>query len=89
MVLLVMPNLGSEGTTDKNTTLNLDVFLYVPSGVGAMEIVAMDMKLRGIYIARQLSFKGVTFAVEEVPSTDEFKKTYDEAVALVSFLNLI
>ena len=26
-------------------------------GVGAMEIVAMDMKLRGMYIARQLSFQ--------------------------------
>ena len=29
-------------------------------GVGAMEIVAMDMKLRGMYIARQLSFQVVT-----------------------------
>uniref|UniRef100_A0A2K5KA83 Protein strawberry notch homolog 1 n=1 Tax=Colobus angolensis palliatus TaxID=336983 RepID=A0A2K5KA83_COLAP len=35
-------------------------------GVGAMEIVAMDMKLRGTYIARQLSFTGVTFKIEEV-----------------------
>ena len=26
-------------------------------GVGAMEVVAMDMKLRGMYIARQLSFQ--------------------------------
>ena len=24
-----------------------------------MEIVAMDMKLRGMYIARQLSFQGI------------------------------
>jgi len=30
-------------------------------GVGAMEIVAMDMKLRGIYIARQLSFQVFQF----------------------------
>ncbi|KAJ8415556.1 hypothetical protein AAFF_G00425360 [Aldrovandia affinis] len=27
-------------------------------GVGAMEIVTMDMKLRGMYITRQLSFTG-------------------------------
>lgn len=54
------------------------------SGVSCMEIVAMDMKLRGMYIARQLSFKGVTFHVNEVPLTDEFKQTYNDAVKLVS-----
>lgn len=53
-------------------------------GVGAMEIVAMDMKLRGMYIARQLSFHGVTFKIEEVPLSDSFRETYDKAVALVS-----
>ncbi|CAG9791173.1 unnamed protein product, partial [Diatraea saccharalis] len=51
-------------------------------GVGAMEIVAMDMKLRGMYIARQLSFHGVTFKIEEVPLSEAFKETYDKAVAL-------
>ena len=30
-------------------------------GVGAMEIVAMDMKLRGMYIARQLAFSVRSF----------------------------
>lgn len=52
-------------------------------GVGAMEIVAMDMKLRGTYIARQLSFHGVTFKIEEVPLTKEFIKMYDDSVMLV------
>lgn len=51
-------------------------------GVGAMEIVAMDMKLRGMYIARQLSFHGVSFRIEEVPLSDAFKETYDKSVAL-------
>ncbi|KAM3957889.1 LOW QUALITY PROTEIN: protein strawberry notch [Aphomia sociella] len=51
-------------------------------GVGAMEIVAMDMKLRGMYIARQLSFHGVSFKIEEVPLSDAFKETYDKTVAL-------
>ncbi|KAH9640371.1 hypothetical protein HF086_003057 [Spodoptera exigua] len=55
-------------------------------GVGAMEIVAMDMKLRGMYIARQLSFHGVSFKIEEVPLSDAFKETYDKAVALVSYI---
>ncbi|KAK3855126.1 hypothetical protein Pcinc_038450 [Petrolisthes cinctipes] len=51
-------------------------------GVGAMEIVAMDMKLRGMYIARQLSFHGVAFRIEEVPLHDDFKHVYDESVKL-------
>lgn len=53
-------------------------------GVGAMEIVAMDMKLRGMYIARQLSFHGVAFRIEEVPLDEDFKHMYDESVKLVS-----
>ncbi|KAJ8979809.1 hypothetical protein NQ317_001299 [Molorchus minor] len=51
-------------------------------GVGAMEIVAMDMKLRGMYIARQLSFHGVAFKIEEVPLSKEFEKVYDASVKL-------
>ncbi|XP_018017597.1 protein strawberry notch homolog 1 isoform X2 [Hyalella azteca] len=51
-------------------------------GVGAMEIVAMDMKLRGSYIARQLSFNGVTFRIEEVMLDEDFKRMYDESVKL-------
>ncbi|XP_063979125.1 protein strawberry notch isoform X2 [Diachasmimorpha longicaudata] len=51
-------------------------------GVGAMEIVAMDMKLRGMYIARQLSFHGVAFKIEEVPLSKDFTKVYDHSVRL-------
>lgn len=51
-------------------------------GVGAMEIVAMDMKLRGMYIARQLSFHGVSFRIEEVPLDEDIKLVYDDSVKL-------
>ncbi|XP_070844781.1 protein strawberry notch homolog 1 isoform X2 [Chaetodon trifascialis] len=51
-------------------------------GVGAMEIVAMDMKLRGMYIARQLSFTGVTFKIEEVPLTQKYISMYNKSVRL-------
>ncbi|VDN07010.1 unnamed protein product [Thelazia callipaeda] len=51
-------------------------------GVGAMEIVAMDMKQRGLYLARQLSFRGVSFRIEEVPLTAEFVEVYDASVKL-------
>ena len=49
-----------------------------------MEIVAIDMKLRGMYMARQLSFGGVTFSINEVELTDKFREVYDASVKLVS-----
>ncbi len=49
-----------------------------------MELVAMDMKLRGQYIARQLSFKGTSFKVDEVAIPKDFYRVYNESVRLVS-----
>ncbi len=63
---------------------NFDEFLKAVEkrGVGAMEIVAMDMKLRGMYIARQLSFQGVGFRIDEVELTEDFRRIYDKSVDL-------
>lgn len=44
----------------------------------------MDMKLRGMYIARQLSFTGVTFKIEEVPLSQKYIAMYNKSVKLVS-----
>lgn len=44
----------------------------------------MDMKLRGMYIARQLSFTGVTFKIEEVPLSQKYINMYNKSVTLVS-----
>ena len=49
-----------------------------------MELVAMDMKLRGMYIARQLSFKGVSFKIDEISLEEDFVKMYNDSVKLVS-----
>uniref|UniRef100_A0A8C3J6E8 Protein strawberry notch homolog 2 n=1 Tax=Calidris pygmaea TaxID=425635 RepID=A0A8C3J6E8_9CHAR len=61
-----------------------DEFLHAieKRGVGAMEIVAMDMKVSGMYIARQLSFTGVTFRIEEIPLDQQYKVVYDKAAKL-------
>lgn len=56
-------------------------------GIGAMEIVAMDMKLRGSYIARQLSFKEVSFRIEEVPMSRDFHKLYNHSAELWAEVN--
>ncbi|GAU91147.1 hypothetical protein RvY_03461-2 [Ramazzottius varieornatus] len=49
-------------------------------GVGAMELVAMEMKSRGMYIARQLSFEGVHFQIVDVKLKDDFIALYDKCV---------
>eukprot|EP00795_Rhopilema_esculentum_P015446 gene15447-6694_t len=51
-------------------------------GVGAMELVAMEMKHRGMYIARQLSFAGTSFDVREIPLSDQFIDMYNASVKL-------
>lgn len=66
-------------------TVSSNLYALIPyiRGVGAMEIVAMDMKLRGMYIARQLSFTGVTFKIEEVPLSQKYISMYNKSVKLV------
>lgn len=43
----------------------------------------MDMKVSGMYIARQLSFSGVSFRIEEITLDEEFKLVYNKAARLV------
>lgn len=39
-------------------------------GVGAMELVALDMKRRGLYLSRQLSFAAAEFGTDMVGAAD-------------------
>lgn len=78
-----MVRLGMWGKGTPFPEFNDFIAAVEKRGVGAMEIVAMDMKLCGMYIARQLSFYGVTFKIDEVPLSSEFVKVYDDAVKLV------
>lgn len=77
-----MVRLGIWGKGTPFPTFNDFITAVEKRGVGAMELVAMDMKLRGGYIARQLSFQGVGFKIDEVQLPKEFKDMYDESVAL-------
>ena len=40
-----------------------------------------------MYIARQLSFSGVTFTIEEISLSKEFITMYDSAVEFVSIIH--
>ncbi|KAL6567599.1 udp-glycosyltransferase [Orobanche gracilis] len=48
-------------------------------GVGALELVAMDMKARGMYVCRTLSYKGAEFEVVEVPLDANMMHMYGKA----------
>ncbi|KAK6934763.1 Zinc finger, PHD-finger, partial [Dillenia turbinata] len=48
-------------------------------GVGALELVAMDMKARGMYLCRTLSYKGVEFEVVEAPLEKRMMDMYKRA----------
>ncbi|XP_051128829.1 protein FORGETTER 1 isoform X2 [Andrographis paniculata] len=48
-------------------------------GVGALELVAMDMKARGMYVCRTLSYKGAEFEVVEVPLDSKMTDMYGKA----------
>ncbi|XP_061833822.1 si:ch73-63e15.2 isoform X1 [Nerophis lumbriciformis] len=80
--MIYMSRLGiwGEGTPFRT----FDDFLHAieKRGVGAMEIVAMDMKVSGMYIARQLSFSGVSFRIEEIGLDSDFKLVYNKAAIL-------
>ncbi|CAL1287186.1 unnamed protein product [Larinioides sclopetarius] len=80
MAYMTRLGLWGEGTPFKEFTDFISV--VEKRGVGAMELVAMDMKLRGLYMARQLSFAGVSFKIEEIPLSDYFKDMYNESVSL-------
>ncbi|XP_026279435.1 protein strawberry notch isoform X2 [Frankliniella occidentalis] len=80
MAYMTRLGIWGEGTAFKD--FNEYINAVEKRGVGAMEIVAMDMKLRGMYIARQLSFHGVSFKIEEVHLSDDFIKIYDDSVKL-------
>lgn len=51
------------------------------AGVGAMELVAMDMKARGLFVSRMLSFSGCSFEKHECALSRAERELYDQAAA--------
>ncbi|XP_051033383.1 protein strawberry notch homolog 2 isoform X2 [Phodopus roborovskii] len=80
--MIYMSRLGIWGEGTPFRTFEEFLHAIEKRGVGAMEIVAMDMKVSGMYIARQLSFSGVTFRIEEIPLSPAFKQVYNRAARL-------
>ncbi|XP_032703008.1 protein strawberry notch homolog 2 isoform X3 [Lontra canadensis] len=86
--MIYMSRLGIWGDGTPFRTFEEFLHAIEKRGVGAMEIVAMDMKVSGRYIARQLSFSGVTFRVEEIPLAPAFERVYNRAALLCVVIGL-
>jgi len=48
-------------------------------------MVAVELKMQGLFIARQLSFEGATFETIYVEASDDFQTIYNKSVSFVSF----
>ncbi|KAI5621460.1 protein strawberry notch-like 2-like isoform X2, partial [Silurus asotus] len=80
--MIYMSRLGIWGEGTQFKTFEDFLHAIEKRGVGAMEIVAMDMKVSGMYIARQLSFSGVSFRIEEITLDNDFTLVYNKAAKL-------
>ncbi|KAJ0498287.1 putative protein strawberry notch, P-loop containing nucleoside triphosphate hydrolase [Helianthus annuus] len=74
---MVRLGLWGAGTSFVDFTEFLDAMNK--GGVGALELVAMDMKARGMYVCRTLSYKGSEFEVVEVPLEAKMTEIYKKA----------
>jgi len=86
MAYMIRLGMWGEGTSFK--TFKDFISALESQGVSAMELVAMDMKQRGMYIARQLSFQKVTFCIVQAPMNIEFIDLYNRSVRLVCIVDL-
>jgi hypothetical protein len=80
--LAYMERLGlwGEGTffrTNKDFTHSIG-----RKGTGAMELVAMDLKAQGLFLARSLSYRGAEFTTDFVGLTPQFKRLYDQTTLI-------
>ncbi|XP_017262777.1 protein strawberry notch homolog 2 isoform X2 [Kryptolebias marmoratus] len=80
--MIYMSRLGIWGEGTPFRTFEDFLHAIEKRGVGAMEIVAMDMKVSGMYIARQLSFSGVSFRIEEIGLDSDIREVYNKAAKL-------
>ena len=72
--------LWGQGTAFASTKAFVDALAN--RGTGAMEMIAMDMKGRGMFLSRTLSYRGASFRVHEEAFTPSFKALYDQCCEL-------
>lgn len=51
-------------------------------GMGALELLAIDLKTQGKYVSRGLSYEGAEFSVETIPLEDSQREIYKKATSI-------
>ncbi|CAJ2659094.1 unnamed protein product [Trifolium pratense] len=77
MAYMVRLGLWGEGTDFSDFYDFLEAL--EKGGVGALELVAMDLKARGMYLCRTLSYKGAEFDIIEARLEDKMMDVYKKA----------
>lgn len=54
-------------------------------GLGALELLSMEMKMRGVFISRHISYDGVGMKYIKIPATAELTYVYDLCCQMVKF----
>ncbi|RLM74220.1 protein strawberry notch-like [Panicum miliaceum] len=83
---MVRLGLWGEGTSFHNFPQFLGAL--EKGGVGALELVAMDMKARGMYVCRTLSYKGADFDIVDAPLEERMMNMYRKAAEFWAELRL-
>lgn len=78
--MLYMTRLGLWGEGASWSVFQDFVNAMEKRGSGAMDCIGADLKLRGIYLARHLSYENIQFRIEEVPI--EFTKLYNYSTVI-------
>ena len=84
-----MSRLGLWGEGAPFSDLGKFLDFVEENGVGAMELVALDLKWQGIFLARQLSFAGCTFQIREIEMDKHYTAVYNESVELVIIFRIL
>ena len=77
-----LSHMSRLGLWDANNSFN--EFRNKIENLNMMEMVSMELKQRGVYLARRLSFKGVLYEVAHVELSEEFNDMYCASCSLWS-----
>lgn len=80
--MVYMERLGLWGKGSSYAVFQEFVTAMEKRGSGAVDCMAADMKMRGIYLARHLSYENINFHIKEIPMAREFHKFYNNSADL-------
>ena len=77
------PTISYEIPDNSNGFANFDAFKrsLEKRGLGSLELLALELKTRGSFMARTLSWEGAEFQTAEVPLDDQQRLIYDRCVS--------